>query len=38
MTAKQVPELQRDEPNTNPDGALYQPSEDGRVHGDHANA
>jgi hypothetical protein len=38
MTAKQIPELQRDEPNRNPEGTLYVPGESGRTHGDHANA
>jgi len=38
MTARQVEDLHRDEPPRNPEGTLHVPSEDGRVHGDHANA
>ena len=38
MTAKQVEDLKRDEPPRDPAGALDAPSEDGRVHGDHADA
>ena len=38
MTAKQVEDLKRDEPPRDPAGALDEPSEDGRVHGDHADA
>ena len=38
MTAKQIGDLQRDEPPRNPEGTLHIPSEDGRVHGDHAGA
>jgi hypothetical protein len=36
MTAKQVEDLHRDEPPRKPEGTLHIPSEDGRVHGDHA--
>ena len=35
MTAKQVEDLQRDEPPRDPAGTLDAPSEDGRVRGDH---
>ena len=38
MTAKQIPELQRDEPPKHPEGTLHVPGESGRTHGDHANA
>jgi short-subunit dehydrogenase len=38
MTAKQVEDLKRDEPPRHPEGTLHIPSEDGRVHGDHAKA
>ena len=38
MTAKQVEDLHRDEPPRKPEGTLHIPSEDGRVHGDHAKA
>jgi len=38
MTAKQIPELQRDEPPKHPEGTLYVPGESGKTHGDHANA
>ena len=38
MTAKQVDDLHRDEPPRHPEGTLHTPSEDGRVHGDHAKA
>ena len=38
MTAKQIPELQRDEPPKHPDGTLYTPGESGRTHGDHVGA
>ncbi|HEV2295699.1 MAG TPA: SDR family oxidoreductase [Tepidisphaeraceae bacterium] len=37
MTAKQAEDLHRDEPPRDPAGALYHPTEDGRVHGDHPN-
>ena len=36
MAAKQVKNLQRDEPAQDPEGTLYVPGEDGRTHGDHA--
>lgn len=35
MTARQVENLQRDEPNRDPAGTLHTPGEAGRVHGDH---
>ncbi len=38
MAAKQVENLHRDEPPRDPAGTLYAPGEDGRVHGDHAEA
>ena len=38
MSAGQVKNLQRDEPNRDPAGTLHTPSEDGRVHGDHPDA
>ena len=38
QTAKQVDDLHRDEPPRHPEGTLHVPSEDGRVHGDHAKA
>ena len=38
MAAKQVENLQRDEPPRDPDGTLYHPGESGHVHGDHAQA
>jgi short-subunit dehydrogenase len=38
MAARQVPNLQRDEPVKQPEGTLYVPGEDGRTHGDHASA
>ena len=38
MTARQVEDLHRDEPPRDPAGTLNAPSEDGRVHGDHADA
>jgi len=38
MSAKQIDQLQRDEPPKHPEGTLYQPGESGRTHGDHANA
>jgi NADP-dependent 3-hydroxy acid dehydrogenase YdfG len=40
MAARQVPNLQRDEPSDEQDrqGALHVPSEDGRVYGDHPHA
>ncbi len=38
MSAKQVENLQRDEPNRAPAGTLYQPGEEGRTHGDHPDA
>jgi short-subunit dehydrogenase len=38
MTAKQIPDLQRDEPPKHPEGTLHVPGESGRTHGDHANA
>jgi short-subunit dehydrogenase len=38
MAARQVENLQRDEPPRNPDGTLYMPGESGHVHGDHAQA
>ena len=38
MAAKQVENLQRDEPPRAPDGTLYHPGESGHVHGDHAQA
>lgn len=38
MAAKQVKNLQRDEPARDREGALHVPSEDGHVHGDHASA
>jgi short-subunit dehydrogenase len=38
MAAKAVEELKRDEPPRDREGALHRPSEDGRVHGDHAKA
>jgi short-subunit dehydrogenase len=38
MTAKQMEDLKRDEPPRDPAGTLNAPSEDGRVHGDHADA
>ena len=38
MTAKQVEDLHRDEPPRHPEGTMHTPSEDGRVHGDHAKA
>jgi len=38
MAAKQVKNLQRDEPVQEPEGTLYVPGEDGRTHGDHAGA
>ena len=38
QTAKQIDDLQRDEPPRNPEGTLHIPSADGRVHGDHAKA
>jgi short-subunit dehydrogenase len=36
FTAKQVEDMTRDEPPRDPQGTLHTPSEDGRVHGDHA--
>ncbi len=38
MSAKQVENVQRDEPNRAPAGTLYQPGEEGRTHGDHPDA
>ncbi|MDQ3440413.1 MAG: SDR family oxidoreductase [Planctomycetota bacterium] len=38
MSAGQVKNLQRDEPNRDPAGTLHTPSEDGRVRGDHPDA
>jgi len=38
MAARQVQNLQRDEPEREPEGTLYTPGEDGRTHGDHASA
>ncbi len=38
MSAGQVENLQRDEPNRDPAGTLHTPSEDGRVRGDHPDA
>src|SRR3954453_4502566 len=38
MSAKQIDQLQRDEPPKHPEGTLYEPGESGRTHGDHANA
>jgi short-subunit dehydrogenase len=38
MAAKQVKNLQRDEPAPESEGTLYVPGEDGRTHGDHAGA
>ena len=38
MSAKQVEDMTRDEPPRDPEGTLNKPSEDGRVHGDHAAA
>ena len=38
MAARQVENLQRDEPPRAPDGTLYHPGESGHVHGDHAQA
>jgi len=38
MAAGQVKNLQRDEPPSNPEGALHIPGEEGRTHGDHAGA
>ena len=38
MAAKQVENLQRDEPPRAPDGTLYHPGESGHVHGNHAQA
>jgi short-subunit dehydrogenase len=38
MTAKQVKNLQRDEPPRDPEGTLYVPGESGEVHGNHPSA
>lgn len=38
MTAKQVKNLQRDEPAHDRDGTLYIPGESGHVHGNHPSA
>jgi short-subunit dehydrogenase len=38
MAAGQIQSFKRDEPNTDSEGALHIPSEDGRMHGDHAGA
>jgi short-subunit dehydrogenase len=38
MAAKQVKNLQRDEPTEEPQGTLYTAGEEGRTHGDHAQA
>jgi len=38
MAAKQVPELQRDEPARDREGTLYVPGESGKTHGHHADA
>jgi short-subunit dehydrogenase len=38
MSAKQIPNLQRDEPPRDPAGTLYVPGEGGHVHGDHSSA
>jgi len=38
MAAGQVENFKRDEPPSDPEGALHVPSEDGRTHGDHADA
>jgi NADP-dependent 3-hydroxy acid dehydrogenase YdfG len=38
MAARQVENVQRDEPARHRDGTLYEPGESGRVHGDHAKA
>src|SRR5438876_3093150 len=38
MSAKQLKNLQRDEPPADPSGTLYIPGEEGRTHGNHADA
>ena len=38
MSAKQIKNLQRDEPPRDPSGTLYTPGESGQTHGDHLNA
>jgi hypothetical protein len=38
MAAKQVKELQRDEPAQDREGTLYIPGGSGETHGDHAGA
>lgn len=38
MAAKQVPNLQRDEPPENPEGTLHVAGESGKTHGDHPSA
>ena len=38
MSAKQLKNLQRDEPPRDPSGTLYIPGESGQVHGNHAEA
>ena len=38
MAAKQVENLQRDEPPRDPQGTLYIPGESGEIHGNHAGA
>jgi short-subunit dehydrogenase len=38
MAAKQVENLKRDEPAIDREGALHIPSEDGQIHGDHAQS
>lgn len=38
MTAKQVKNLQRDEPNQDREGTLYIPGESGQTHGHHPDA
>jgi short-subunit dehydrogenase len=38
MAAKQLKNLQRDEPPRDPEGTLYVPGESGQIHGNHASA
>ena len=38
MAAKQVPNLQRDEPASDREGTLYIPGESGEMHGDHGRS